>query len=57
MKNKIKSTNRNATLSTSDIGEEVEHGKSFLKGGTFTALWIAVVNNEDAEIMSDQKHG
>ena len=44
-------------MRASDSGEEVEHGKRFLKGGTLTALWNTVVNYADTENMYEQKHG
>ena len=40
-----------------DIGEELEHDKSFLKGRNLTALWNAFFNYVDIENMREHKHG
>ena len=39
MMNRLKNVSSNAIMNASDSGEEVEDGKSFLKGGALTALW------------------
>ena len=57
MTNKLKSTNSNVIVNTSDSGEKVETGSFFLKGGTFTALWSTIANYVDRECMFEQKHG
>ena len=49
--------NSNVITNTSDSGEEVEHGKSFLKGGSLTALWTSIFNYVDREQTHEQKHG
>ena len=48
--------NSNTIMNTSYSGEEVEHDISFLKGGTFTKLWNAIFNYEDAGNVHEQKH-
>ena len=52
MKNKIRNANSDLILNASDIGKHVDHGKSFLKGGT-TALWNAIVDQTDSETIHE----
>ena len=55
--NKLKSTNSNVIVSTSDTSEEVNKKRCFLKGRRFAALWITIENHVDRRNIIGQKYG
>ena len=57
MVHRLKNMNKKVTISTSDSGEEVDHSRWFLKGGTITALWISAFNCVEVDSMCEQECG
>ena len=57
IENKLKSITSKIYLNTSDSKETLDRNKSFLKGGTMTAIWNDVVNYIKIEECTENKNG